>query len=422
MKNILLANQAKVYLIPLLDAKSATVLIMLPVGSRYEPEKLSGVSHFIEHMMFKGTKKRPSTLILTREIDRLGAHYNAFTGKEYTGFFIKADSQYLPTSLDILSDMLFNSKFDKDEIKREKTVITEEIRMYRDNPMINIENVFENLLYAPPLGRDVAGSEKTVRDLQRDEILEFKDAHYSPDNMMVVIAGKIDNSVERMIEKYFDRVKPASLADHAASQNNFKAVRFGEIKKEKRVKVEKKETDQTQLMIGFPGFPYEHKQNTALNVLDTILGGSMSSRLFIEIRERRGLAYLVRSGEENYRDSGYFFVRAGLESKNINEAIKVTISEINKIKNKGVSAKELKDAKTHIRGALALSLEDSSAQASWYANQAMFFKKIKTPEEKLKEIDKITNEEIKNVAQSIFKFDEMRIAIIGNADAKNIRF
>lgn len=420
MKKILLANQAKVYLIPLLDAKSVTVLIMLPVGSRYEPEKISGVSHFIEHMMFKGTKKRPSTLILTREIDRLGAQYNAFTGKEYTGYFIKADSQYLPISLDILSDMLFNSKFDKNEIEREKTVITEEIRMYRDNPLINIENVFENLLYASPLGRDVAGSEKTVRDLQRDEILEFKNAHYSPDNMIIVVAGKYEKNIRQILNGYFDRVKP--LRGHVASQNNFKAVRFGEIKKEKRIKIEKKETDQTQLMIGFPGFPYEHKQNPALNVLDTILGGSMSSRLFIEIRERRGLAYLVRSGEENYRDSGYFFVRVGLESRNINEAIKVIVNEINKIKSNGVTAKELKDAKTHIRGALTLSLEDPSVQASWYANQAMFFKKIKTPEEKLKEIAKITNEEIKNAAQEVFKFDQMRVAIIGNTDAKNISF
>ena len=197
-QKLVLENKANVYLVPQKDAQSATVLIMFPVGSRYENEKLAGVSHFIEHLMFKGTKKRPNTLILTREIDRLGAEYNAFTSKEYTGYYIKADAKYLETSLDILSDMLYNSLFDAKEMEKEKRVIVEEIRMYKDNPLMNIENIFENLLFRSPLGRDIAGSEKTVLNLNRREMLEYLGKYYQSKEMTVVIAGKYEKNIREV--------------------------------------------------------------------------------------------------------------------------------------------------------------------------------------------------------------------------------
>ena len=412
-----LVNGANIILVPLQDTKSVTTLVMYPVGSRFESEKMSGVSHFVEHMMFKGTKKRPNTLVLTREIDRLGAEYNAFTSKEYTGYYIKADSKYLSVSLDILSDMLFNSKFEAKEMKKEKGVIVEEIRMYNDNPLMNIENIFEEVMFAGELGRDVAGTEKHVLSYKREDVLDYRDKYYSPQNATIVIAGNIDKKTETWVEKYFGQEKNKKKLN-----NSFVQGKFNSAQKTKRIKIQKKPTDQAQMMLGFPGFDYNAKENAILSVLNTILGGSMSSRLFIQIRERRGLAYMVRSGADNFRDTGYVYVRVGLESKNINPAIKVIKDEIKKIISKGVTKKELADAKTHIRGALTLSLEDSSAQASWLAKETLFMNEIKIPEERLEEIDKVTNQQIKNLAKKVFKFDQMRVAIIGDVEESDISF
>lgn len=387
-----------------------TVLVMFPVGSRYETAKLSGVSHFIEHMMFKGTKKRPSTLILTREIDRLGADYNAFTDKELTGYYIKADKDYIETILDILADMLNNSLFDAKEIEREKTVIVEELRMYRDNPLMNISNIFEGLMYQDcPLGRDIGGADKTVMSIKRDEMLAYRDKYYRSDNMTIVVAGNIDKKIEEKLEKYFVNKKEIK----EMGDKRYKPAKFGPVAKSKLIRVEQKKTDQAQLMFGFPGLYHESKHNPALGVLNTILGGSMSSRLFIKIRERLGLAYMVRSGADSYRDTGYFYIRAGLDVKNIKRAVNISKQEMEKIVEKGVTDRELKDAKTHIRGGLALAMEDSSAQASWYAKEVLFHDKIKTPEERLREIEAVTNGDIKTVANKLFDFGKMRVAIIG---------
>jgi predicted Zn-dependent peptidase len=413
-----LENKANIVLIPLQNTQSVTVLVMFPVGSRYESEKMSGASHYIEHLMFKGTKKRKNTLELTREIDRLGAQYNAFTGKEYTGYYIKTDTKYTETSMDILSDMLYNSKFDAKEMEREKTVIVEEIRMYNDNPLMNIDNVFEDLFYKGcPLGRDIAGTEKHVLGYKRDDVLAFKEKYYQPQNMYVVVAGNITDKTKKYLEKYFGKEKNKSKVN-----KSFKPYQLGASSKKDKIVVERKKTDQAQLMLGFPGFKIDHKQNIVASVMNSILGGSMSSRLFIQIRERRGLAYMIRSGAEEYRDTGYFYVRAGLEAKNINKAIEVIKQEIEKIIKKGVTKRELEDAKTHIRGALTLSMENSSTQANWYATQTMFLKEIKTPEEKLKELEVVTNEQIKALAKQVFKMNCMRVAIIGDVDKKDIEF
>ena len=415
----ILDNGAQVILVPVEGTKSMTTLVMYPVGSRYESEKMSGVSHYVEHLMFKGTKKRPNTLKLTREIDRLGAHYNAFTSKEYTGYYITTDVNYAQISLDILSDMLFDSLYDPKEMEREKGVIVEEIRMYGDNPLMNIDNIFEDLLYEGcPLGRDIAGTEKHVLSYKRDEVLKYRDTYYQPSNMIIVIAGNIAPDITDLLGTYFENRKNKSNA----RQKLYKPFCFGSAKKSDRFFVQQKKTDQAQLMLGFPGFMYQDKRNIPELVMSTILGGSMSSRLFIQIRERRGLAYMVRSGSQNFRDTGYVFVRAGLEAKNIQKAIAVIKNESEKIVEKGVTKKELEDAKTHIRGSLTLSLEDSSAQAHWYAQQIMFQSEIKTPEEELTLVEKVTNEDIRRVARQIFKWDEMRVAVIGDVEREGIRF
>lgn len=413
-----LKNKANVLLVPQSDTKSITILVLYPIGSRYESNKLAGVSHYIEHLMFKGTKKRKNTLILTREIDRLGAEYNAFTSKEHTGYYIKIDSEYAKTALDILADMLFESKFDAKEMEREKGPIVEELRMYKDNPIMQIESLFEELLYdGTPLGRDIGGSEKTVMSFKRDEVLAFRDKYYSANNMTIVVAGNITKETEQMIETYFGVGQARRLPPQ-----KFQPAAYGSHKKEDRIRVSEKKTDQVQLMLGFPGFQYGAKENVPLTVLNTIFGGSMSSRLFIQVRERRGLAYMVRSGDEHFRDAGYVFVRAGLEAKNVNKALRVIEGEIERLRHKPVTARELRDAKTHVRGGLVLSLEDSSAQASWYGRQALFMDAIATPEERLREIEAVTAEEIQRAAKHVFDTAKMRIAIIGNVKKEDIKF
>lgn len=413
-----LKNKLNVVLVPQRDTQSATFLVMYPVGSRYESEKMNGVSHYIEHLMFKGTKKRSNTLSLTREIDRLGAEYNAFTGKEYTAYYIKVDAGYSQIAIDILNDMLHNSLFDPKEMEREKTVIVEELSMYKDNPMINIENIFEDLMFhGSQLGKDIGGTPKHVMSYRRDDVLAYKNKYYQPKNATLVVAGKIDDTLREYIQKHF-----ASAENHGPVSAAYKPACFGAGEKSKRIVVEQKATDQAQLMLGFPGFQRGDERNYPLAVLNTILGGSMSSRLFIQVRERKGLAYMVRSGDENFHDVGYAFVRLGLEPKNINKAIALIKQEIEKILKKGVTPRELKDAKTHIHGSLTLSMEDSSAQANWYARESVLYKRIQTPQDILAKIEKVTNEDIIRVAKEIYQWNKIRIAIIGNVKKEDVIF
>lgn len=413
-----LKNKAKVYLIPLADTKSITGQIMFPVGSRYESAHLNGVSHYIEHLMFKGTTKRKNTLTLTREIDRLGAEYNAFTDKESTGYYIKADATNAKIIVDILADMLFNSLFDPKEMEREKGVVCEELKMYRDNPMMNIDSIFEQLMFkGSPLGWDIGGTGELVKAYKRQEVLAFRDRYYDPSAMTVVFAGAITPELKKYIEEYFG-VHPTKVK----VSPQYKPAVFGSTQKSDRIVVEQKKTDQVQMMLGWPGFMHGAKENSVLRVLNTILGGSMSSRLFIQVRERKGLAYVVRSGASSYRDTGYVYIQAGLEAKNINQAIACIKDEINKLVTKGVTARELQDAKTHYRGRITLSLEDSSNQAEWYAKNALFQETIKTPEQKLAEIEAVTAAQVQALAKKIFKQEQLRVAIIGDVAAQSVIF
>ncbi len=413
-----LKNKMKVLLVPQTDTRSATFMVMYPVGSRYESESLRGASHFVEHLMFKGTHKRKSTLILTREIDRLGAEYNAFTGKEYTAYYIKVDAEYSRIALDILSDMLNNSKFDPKEMEREKNVIVEELRMYRDNPLMNIDNLFEELMFqGSTLGRDIGGTDKHVLNFDRDEVMAYHDKYYTPRNATLVVAGKIDESVKRSIEQYFDAYESGGTL-----KQNFKPSSFGPSAHKDRLIIQEKVTDQVQMMLGWPAFARGDNRNYALGILNTILGGSMCSRLFIQVRERHGLAYSVRSGNETFSDAGYSFVRVGLDPKNLNKAIALIKSEIMKMLAKGVTDKELRDAKTHIRGSLTLSLEDSETQANWFARKAVLYDEISTPEEELQKLESVTKEDIQKVAKLIFDWNKTRVAIIGPVKKDQVLF
>lgn len=412
----LLSNGARVILAPH-EGRSTTALVTYPVGSRYEPEFLAGVSHYIEHMMFKGTKRRKNAFELTREIDRLGADYNAYTGKEDTGYYIKTESSFLPNSLDILSDMLFNSVFDAKEMEKEKGPVIEELKMYRDNPLMNIDNKFEETLFKSPLGRDEGGTDEHVKSYKRPDVLAYRDKYYDVSNLTLIITGNIPANIDELIKTYFGSYKKQANPSHT-----FKPATLTSAKKEDRILVQEKKADQSQLMMGFPAYAHGHKDLPVLAVMNVILGSSMSSRLFMKIREQHGLAYVVRSGYEKFRDAGYFYISAGLDAKNINKAIAIINKECEKLTKTAVPKQELMDAKTHLRGTFMLSLEDSSNQAEWYAQQALFKKKIETPEEYLTKIDKVTKEDILRVSKQIFKPNALRVTIIGDAKKEDIKF
>lgn len=383
-----------------------TVLALFSVGSRYEGRNINGISHFIEHMMFKGTKKRPNTQIISKELDGYGAEFNAFTSKDYTGYYVKINAEKKEKAIDIVSDMLHNSKFDAKEVNRERNVILEEIHMYRDNPMMHIEDMLEEEVFGDtPLGWSIAGYEKSMKKINRKDIVDFYKKHYVPKNTVIIFSGNLKGvDVKKLGEKYFGCCKsPKPATKYAPFKRPFKT----------NVKVQHKDTGQIQVAIGFPAFEYKHPNMPALNLLTNILGGTMSSRLFIQVRERRGLAYFVRAMLSPYQDTGAFVIRAGLNKENFNLAIKTIFNEIRKMKTSGVTAKELHRAKENIKGHVILSMEDSSFIAGWLGKQELLMNKTETLEQQIKKMERVTPAQIKKVANKIFNNKKVSIAVIG---------
>jgi len=406
-----LKNGVRVLTIPMAGVESVTTLVMVGAGSRYENKKINGLSHFLEHMFFKGTTKRPTALDISSVVDGIGGEFNAFTSKEYTGYYVKAASKHMDLSLDVLSDMILHSKFDSAEIEKEKGVIMEEINLYEDTPMRRIGDVFEELLYGDqPLGWAVLGTKDVIKSITRDHFVQYISDLYKGGNVIVGVAGgiadeklAIDN-VERYFGELADEKVPAPLAvDNEQCQS--------------KVLVKYKKTDQAHLSIGVRAFPVDSPERYAMSVLSTILGGNMSSRLFIQVRERRGLAYYVRSGADHYRDAGYFVTQAGLDIKRIEEAVSVIVDEYWKLTNKGeLSDAELTKAKEYIKGKMVLELEDSQSVAGLYVSQALLEKEIKTADVIMEKIDKVTKEDVARVAMEVFKKYKLNLAIIGPFD------
>ncbi len=401
-----LQNQSTLITIPNANTQAVTVLVMFPVGSRYETQELNGISHFIEHMMFKGTKKRPTTLDISKELDGLGAEYNAYTSKDYTGYYVRIDATKLETALDIVSDMLWNSVFDAEEIEREKGVIAEELHMYEDNPMRDIEEFLEEQLFSgSPLGWKIGGTDKIIHKFTREQMVGFRDRFYTPDQMTVVVAGNTPDNISERAEHYFGGAEREASQDIDYIKHEFV--------ESPQVAVKWKDTEQAVMMVGFPAYSYTDKKLYALKLLHVILGGTMSSRLFIEIRERRGLAYVVRSDVSPYHETGAFSVKVGLLPEKSGDALKAIIGELKKIQENGVTEEELAQAKQNLRGRVMLSLENSSSLAEWYAHQWSLKGIMDTPEEQLAKLDEVTLDNILEVAQEVIQFDKMKVATIG---------
>lgn len=412
-----LKNGLSLVTAPVLGTKTVTILVIVGTGSKYENKKNSGISHFLEHMFFKGTQKRPSALALSIDMDSTGGDYNAFTSKEFTGFWMKVDADKTEKAFEIVSDMLINSKFETAEMEREKGVIIEEINMYEDNPMMHIEDVFEQCLYGDtPAGRDTAGSKDAVSAMTRKDFLDYFSSQYKAENTVVCIAGKLDDKAMKKIGKYFNGY--GNDCDFAEKQ----PVVVNQ--KKPALSINFKKTDQAHLSLGVHAYAYGHPQEMALKLLSIILGGSMSSRLFTELREKRGLAYYVRTAAESNSDAGYLTTQSGIKVDKSDEAVKVIVNEYKKLKKTLVPKEELRRVKEMIRGKIIIQLESSDDVAEWYARQAIMNKtqsregksgrnRIYTPDEFFKKINRVSAEDIRKVANEIFTNDKLNLAVIG---------
>ena len=401
-----LKNGMRVHLLPMKGTAAATVLVLTKVGSRYEDDLVWGASHFIEHLMFKGTTRRPKTVDISKTLDRYGAEFNAYTGKDLTGYYVKIAGDKLPIAVDLLHDMIFHSKYDPVEMKREKGVIIEEIKMYEENPIMHLGDMIEEALFdGHVLGREIAGTPESMRAMKRADVIKYRDEHYAPSEMVVVVAGNVPKNIMSDLEKTFGKVKK----DGHPRIIDFYERKRGSI----RVKRQYKPLNQIQVALGFEMPGKDDKDIPALKLLAGILGGNMSSRLFIEVRERRGLCYTVRASADEYEDVGIFSIRAGLDSARLKEALKVIFNELKKIKKFGVTQKELRYIKDHVVGATTLSLEDSSNYAEFFGRQELFFKKVETPSARLKRFEKVTAADIKRLANEILTLDSFALAAIG---------
>lgn len=408
-----LANGLTVIKVPSSDAQSVVVDFFVKTGSRSETAKESGISHFLEHFLFKGTGKYPTALAISSLIDSIGGEMNANTGKEHTQFYIKAASKHLPLIFEVLTDMLQNPLLDSQELEREKGVIVEEINMYKDTPMYEIENVLESAMWpGEPLGRDIAGSKETVTKFDRAMFADYITRHYQPKNMLLGVSGHFkEKELESLIKKYWHKVPSKKF-------HGWSKVKDGQ--NHSRLNLQFKETEQAHLAFGFKGLSFDNKRNAAQSVLAAILGGGMSSRLFMEVRERRGLGYYVRAFGSNYQDTGVFNIGAGVQTGKIGEALTVIMDELEKIKTNLADEQELKKAKEFLKGKTVLSLEDNQARLDWFLERAAFNKTIKTPEEAFKEIDKVTAADVRALARELFKKTKMTLAIIGPYKSEKI--
>jgi predicted Zn-dependent peptidase len=405
-KKKIFKNGLRVVTVPMKDNPTVTVLVLVGTGSDYEPKEINGISHFLEHMCFKGTVKRPSVQIIAHELDSLGCQYNAFTGSEFTGYYAKGDPKNFKQMFDIITDIYLNSTFPETEMEKEKGVIIEEINMYEDMPASHVQDLFSEVLYGDqPSGRSTLGTKENIYKMVRDNFIEYKKTHYVGENTVVVVAGNITNEeVYKEVIKYFKDI-PVSKSG--------KKPKTKEIQSKPNIKVLFKETDQTHFVLGLRTFDVFDKRNTAIAMLSYVLGAGMSSRLFTKLREEMGVAYYVRASNQASLDHGAFQISAGVNNERIEEVIKEIIKECNSLVKEKISDKELEKVKSLVIGNTKMSLEATDDIANFYGGQELIKKEIKSLEEKIKEIQKITKEDIQKMAKIIFKDKNLNLAIIG---------
>jgi len=402
----ILSNGLRVVVAPMKNSEAVTLQVLVGVGSKNESKRLNGISHFLEHLFFKGTKKRPTASDIYKELDRIGASHNAFTGHEITGFWVKSADKYFDVGLDVISDLLLNPIFKKEEVEKEREVILQEIAMYEDLPQRKVLELLLELMFGnQPAGRSVIGDKKSVKGIKRSDILKYRSDNYIAKNMEIVVAGKINpEKIFNKIESAFSGIKKGVKIPPAKTKEG---------QKSPRAEIFNKKSDQTHLMLGFRAFDMFDERRHALNVLSVILGGNSSSLLFSEIREKSGLAYYVGSDDWLQTDTGLIYLRAGVSHANLRKTLEKMKNIVSDMKKTGVSLKVLNDAKSYIRGQMALGLETTDHVADFYGEQDLFYKKILQPDEILRKIEKVSQDDILNVAGAVFKPENASLAVIG---------
>lgn len=402
----ILPNGVRVILAPMQNTKAVSIVALVGAGSNNESKEINGISHFLEHLFFKGTKSRPKAGDIHKDLDRLGAEHNAFTSKEMTGFWVKTADKYFDESLDIVSDILINPLFKEDELNKEKGVIIQEISMYEDIPQRKIFDVWDEILYPnQPAGRSIAGTKEIISKIKRSDIVDYRKKHYIASNIVVTIAGNFDSvDVFKKIEKIFKKIPEGKIPAKRPVQENQKAP---------IVKVVNKDTDQTHIILGTRSFGIFDERKYALGILGVMLGGNTSSRLFMEIREKLGLAYYVSALSEQMIDSGYLIAKAGIPQNSLKKACKKIVKILNDFRTKEISEKELKFAKDFLRGTMALGLESSDEVALFYGEQELFFNKIMDLDEIWKKYEKVSVKDILEVSKKIFNPARSGLAVIG---------
>ncbi len=405
-KKTILDNGLRIITVPAESANSVTVLILVGTGSKYETKEINGISHFLEHMFFKGTIKRPTTLSISETLDSVGGEYNAFTSKEVTGFWAKVDKRHADVALDWISDIFLNSQFDEKEMQREKGVIIEEVNMYLDTPTAYIGDLWEGLLYGDqPAGWRVIGEKENILSFTKEQVINYYKSHYSSSNVIICIAGGLKaEEMEEKVKSYFAKIEKSAEG---------KKLKVIEKQNQPEILLHYKKTDQTHFCLGVRGYDLFDKRRQALSLLAVILGGNMSSRLFIKVRERNGLAYSIHTSVDTATDVGYLVTQAGIDHKNLEKSVELILEEYKDLRENKITEKELQKAKDYIKGITSLSLDSSDNQASFYGMQELLEKNILTPEEKFKKIDAVTIEDIQKVAEDIFVPEKINLAIIG---------
>ena len=405
----ILSNGLRVVFIDTKAFSSITTLLLVGAGSRYENMGNNGIAHFFEHMAFKGSKKYPSSFLISSLVEGLGGVFNAFTGKDHTGYYIKATNEHFNTVIDVLSDMVLNSLLIEEEIQREKGVILEELNMYEDTPSRKIADIYEGLLYkGNPLGYDIIGTKGNIKDFTRKVFINYIRELYNPENAVLVVAGGLGDK-----KKYLDIVKEKFLKWEKGKEINIKEAKESQNNPQTLVKYKK--TEQAHLCLGFRAFSYFDKRKYALNVLSAILGAGMSSRLFIEVRERRGLCYYISEDPSLYSDVGNITIQAGITNNpnKVKEAVEVMLKEHKKVMQGDVKKDELKKVKELLKGRLLLSMEDSFNVAYFAGRRLLLEGTVRTPGEIIKRIEKVTRQDIIDVSSQVFDLKRLNFAIIG---------
>lgn len=406
IQKTILQNGMRIITVPMKENPAVTVLVMVEAGSKYETKEISGVSHFLEHMCFKGTRKRPKAVDISRELDKIGAQYNAFTSQEFTGYYAKSSPQHLDIILDVVSDMYLNPLFETSEIEKEKGVIVEEINMYEDMPHRHVHDLFMELLYGDqPAGWGIAGTKETVKNLKREDFVDYRNKNYVSGATIVVVAGTFnEKEIQQKIEDKFEGV-------HEGEKHT--KTKVIEKQSEPQALIKFKKTDQAHMVIGVRSFDVTSKYSAAIKVMSSVLGGGMSSRLFQKLRDEMGVGYYVHASNDSYTDHGVFSVSTGVDTKRVKEVIKAILDELKKLKEDTVPQEELQKAKDYIIGNMMLGLESSDSQAEFCGYQEVLKREVESPEVIAEKIAAVTSDDIKSLANAIFTDQNLNMALIG---------